>query len=411
MAIGVGVFKKLTLKKQTGLGVIAAAGAAGSAQYQRRVTSDLALGKATFTSNEILSSQQRRDMRHGVKNVAGTLSQELSVGGHQKMFESVLRAAAGVAATKTATTIGATAGAAGSAQVTYADSGNGFLTAGFQIGDVVDVSGFATTGVPNNLRAVILTLTAGSMLVLNLAKTDGGTKAAGDSVTIAEVGKKIAVPTTGHTRDYYTIEHWHSDIAQSERFSDCVFTGFDLNIPPSGMTTVAFPVMGLNMQAGTAEYFTTPALEPAGGILAGLNGALIVDGVPVGNITSLSISAKGNYAAPGGVLGQNTDPDIFPGVFETTGQLTVLFSDATMRDKFINESIATIIAVLVDSPVASPGFTSFVMSKCKFTDAKKDDVQTGLTLTMPFTALENTSGGAALANLQTTISIQDSAFV
>ena len=411
MPIATGVFKKVAIKKQTGLGVIAPAGASGTAAYQRRVTSTIDLAKATFQSAEILSSQQRRDMRHGVRSVAGSLSQELSVGGHQLPFAATLRGGVLAVATKTGTTIAATAGAAGSGDVTLADSANGWLTSGFQVGDVVDISGFTTTGVPNNKRAVVKSVTAGSMVVHNLDNSDGATKAAADNVTVAEAGKKIAIPQTGHTRDYFTIEHWHSDIAQSERFTDCVFTGFNLNVPPNGMATIEFPVMGLNMQTGTAEYFTSPSAETAGGILAGLNGALLVDGVAVANITSLSVSLNGNYAAPGGVIGSAVDPDIFPGVIDVTGQITVLFQDATMRDKFLTEAIASIVAVLVADNSASPAFTSFVMSRVKFGGATKNDQQQGLTLTIPFTALENTSGGANLANLATTISVQDSAFV
>ena len=410
MPIGVGVYKKVSLKKQTAVKTIAPAGAGGTAQYQRRVTSTIDPKKATFQSAEILTSQQRRDFRHGVKSVAGSLSQELSVGGHQKQFEAVLRAAAVSPATTgaiTNVTAAATTGAAG----TFTRAAGSFLTDGFQIGDVINSTGWATTGVPNNNHYSVVTgVTALVLTVLMLDNVAVGPKASGDSVTIVEVGKKVFVPQSGHTRDYFTIEHWHSDIAQSEVFKDCVFTGANINVPPNGMATVEFPVMGLDAQFGTAEYFTTPATEPTGGITAGLNGALLVDGVSVANITSAVININGNYAVPGGVIGTDVDPDVFPGVLEVTGTVTVLFQDAVMRDKFWNEQVGSIVLVLVDGKTAAPGFTSIVMPKVKFGGADKSDGQQGISLTMPFTALENTAGGAALASLATTISIQDSAF-
>lgn len=410
MAIATGVFKKVSLKKQSALGTKAPAGSSGSAKYQRRVTSTLDLSKASFQSNEILSSQQVQDMRHGVKSVSGSLSQELSVGGHQLQLEAVLRAAAATGGSKTGTTIAATAGAAGSGNVTYADSANSLLTSGFKVGDVVDVSGFTTTGVANNKRAVVMTCVAGSMLVHNLDNTDGATKVAGDTVTIALVGKKIAVPLTSHTRDYFTVEHWFGDVAQSEQFTDCVFTGANINMPPTAMATVEFPVLGLNMETGTSEYFTSPAAETTGAILAGVNGAVIVDGSILGTVTGLSINIAGGHSAVGGVVGKTVDPDIFVGVLQVSGQMTVLFENATLRDKFINESLATVVAVLTADNTASSPFMSFVMSKVKFSGATKDDGTQGLTLTLPFTALQNTAGGAAVANLNTTISIQDSSF-
>lgn len=411
MPIATGVFKKVAMKKQTDLGVKAPAGAAGSAKYQRRVTSTLDLNKATFQSNEILASQQRRDMRHGVKSVAGTLSQELSIGTHQQQIESVLRAAAAAGGTKAAaTTIACTVAAAGSAQITLTDSGNSFLTSGFKVGDVVDVSGFTTTGVNNNKRWVVLTVVAGTMTLQALNKTDGAVKVAGDNVAIATVGKFVSIPQTAHTRNYWTIEHWHSDIAQSEVFKDCVLTGMNINVQPNGMATIEFPVMGLDMDTGTAEYFTNPAAESTGAILAGLGGAALVDGVSAGVLTSVQVNVNGNFSAPGGVIGRNTDPDIFPGPIDVTGQVTVLFENATMRDKFINETTGSLVVVLVADNGASPAFMSIVMSKVKFGGASKDDGAQGLTLTMPFTALENTEGGAAVANRATTISVQDSAF-
>lgn len=409
MPIATGVFKKLSFKKQPALNTKAPAGAGGTAQYMRRVTSTLDLNKATYQSAEILASQQRRDFRHGVRSVKGSISGELSVGGFQKPFESIMRQAVQAAAT-TGAIITVTAAVTAGAQGTFTRSDGSYITDGFKIGDVVNWSGWATTGVPNNAHnMIIIALTATVMTVQTLDGVAIGAKAAGDNVTCVVAGKKTWVPQTGHTRDYYTIEHWFSDIAQSEQFSDCVFTGATIQLPPTGMATVEFPVMGLDMQTGVAEYFTTPAAAPTGGILAAVNGVLLVAGVPVATITGMTITLNGNYSAPGGVVGANVDPDIFPGVLECTGQITVLFQNATYRDMFVNETEASVAVALTASNAANAGFTAFVMPRVKFGGASKDDGTAGLTLTMPFTALERVDGSTV--DLPTTISIQDSAFV
>lgn len=411
MPISTGVFKKLALKRQTALNTKAPAGAGGSSRYMRRVTSTIDLAKASYQSQEILESQQKRDMRHGVKSVAGSISGELSVGGYQLPFESVCRQVAQVAAT-TGAIATVTAAVTTGAQGTFTRGAGSFLTDGFKIGDVVNWSGWTTTGVANNAHNfLILNVTALVMTVLAIDGVAIGAKAAGDNVTGVVVGKKTWMPSTGQTRDYYTIEHWFSDIAQSEQFSDCVFTGFTVNLPPTGMATVEFPVMGLDMQTGVAQYFTTPAAAPTGGILAAVNGALMINGAVAGLVTGISIQVNGNYSAPGGVVGSNVDPDIFPGPIDVTGQITVLFVDAVYRDMFVNETEASVAVVLTASNSANAGFTSFVMSRIKFSGATKNDGTAGLTLTMPYTALENINGGAAVPNLQTTLSVQDSAFV
>lgn len=410
MAIATGIFKKVAIKKQSALNTKAPAGPSGSSQYMRRVTSTIDLAKASYQSNEILPSQQIRDMRHGVRAVQGSLNGELSVGGYQGPLESVLRQVVQTAATSGPLT-NVTAASNGGGAGTFTRAAGSWLTDGFKIGDVVNSTGWATTGVPNNNHyAVITALTATVMTLQTIDKVAIGAKASGDNVTIVAVGKKTWVPQSGQTRDYWTIEHWFSDIAQSEQFVDCVFTGANINLPPSGMATIELPVMGLDAEYGTAEYFTSPAAPATGAILAAVTGMLFVDGVLVGLLTGLTINIAGNYTVPNGVVGSNKNPDIFSGKIVVTGQATVLFTDATMRDKFVNETEASIVAVFAGSNVANPSFTSFVMSRVKFSGATKDDGETGLTLTMPYQALENTNGGAAVANLATTISIQDSAF-
>jgi hypothetical protein len=412
VGIATGVFKKISLKKQIALGTKAAAGAGGTARYMRRTKSTLDLAKATYSSAEILESQQRRDMRHGVRSVAGTISGELSVGGYQLPIESVLRQGAQAQITSGAVSTVAAAVTTGNFG-TFTRGAGSWLTDGFKVGDVVNFSGWTTTGVNNNAHNfVIITLTALVMTVLAVDGTPVVAKAAGDAVTLVTVGKKAWVPSTAQTRDYYTINHWFADIGISEEYNDCVFTGFTATLPPSGMSTIDFPVMGLDMQANTVEYFTTPAASPNGGILASVNGVLLINGAAAGVVTGLTVIVNGNYTSPNGVVGQNTNPDIFPGMVDVTGNMTVLFKDGVMRDLFLNETESSLVCVLTANNTPGAPFTSFVMSRIKFSGATKDDGTAGLTLTMPYTALENVStSGAGQPNLQTTISIQDSAFV
>lgn len=411
MPIATGVFKKLSRKRQLGVKQKAAAGAAGSARYMRRVTSTLDLAKASYGSAEVLPSQQRRDSRHGVRSVAGTISGELSIGAYQPEFESVLRQNVQVAATTGAVaTISATTDGVGTFTGAFARSAGSFLADGFKVGDVVRPLGWTTGGVGNNGKNFIITaLTAVLMTVRTLDKSDVAAKVAGDNVTIAVAGKKTWIPAAGHTRDYYTIEHFFADLAKSEQFVDCVYTGFTVNLPPTGMATVEFPVLGLNMEPGNAEYFAAPAAAAAGGIVAAVNGVLISGGLVVANVTGLSIVANGNYSAPGGVVGDNVDPDIFPGPVDANGQFTALFSDTVARDAFLNETEMSLIVALTENNLPGSGVICFAMSRVKYNGATKDDGVAGLTQTVPYVALERVDGAAE--HLATTLSIQDTAFI
>lgn len=408
MTIASGISKLLTFKKQ-GSGLGTAAGT-GSAQNMRRVKSTIDLTKATYTSNEINPAQQVSDFRHGLRSVAGTISSELSVGTFQSFFESICRQAASTAITTgaiTTVTAASTSGAAG----TFTRSGGSYFTDGFKLGMVMRWSGFTSTGATNNATNMLITaLTATVMTVLRLDGVAVGGMASGDTVTGLEVGKHVYIPTSGHTRDYYTFEHDFADIVQAEQFVDCVLDKCDVKLPPTGLATIDWAVKGLNMTTSTSPYFVSPTAVSTGSALAAANGALYVNGSPVALITGLDFTINGNYTTPGGVVGSNIDPDIFPGRVMVTGQATVLFQDATMRDMFLNETEVSIISVFTSDHTATSGFTGFTFPRVKIGGAAKDDGEKGLVMTMPFTALENINGGTGTNSLVTTIMIQDSSF-
>lgn len=412
--IASGVFKKLAIKKQTAFGVQAPAAPAASAKYLRRTSSTLDKNKATYQSAEINESQQVRDMRHGVGAVAGTINGELSVGGYQSLMESVLRAAAVQGGTSAALATIAAA-TTGDRTGTFTRSAGSFLTDGFKIGDVVRVSGFTAPALENNRNWMISALTATVMTVVSLSKEiQVVAKAAGDNVTITTPGKKIWTPSSGHTRDFFTVEHWHSDIGSSEVFTDVKFATMNISLPPSGMATIEFPAMGIDMVPGTAQYFTSPAASATGEILAAASGVVVVKGKPIALLTGFTLNVNGNaaYADQNGVVGSNTHAGLSAGILNVTGQATILFESTEYRDIFLAEEEVMIAAAFTAGSQPNADFEAFVMSRVKFGGAGKDDAQTGLTQTLPFTALENVkTGGAALPNLQTTLSIQDSLFV
>jgi len=406
--IASGISKILTVARQSGLGTIATT---GSGKNKRRVQSTLDLNKATYQSKEIRPSQQRSDFRHGVRNVAGTISGELSVGGYQEFMESICRQVVQTTITSGALT-DIVAASTGSNTATFTTTAGDFLTGNkFKIGMVIRASGFTTTAVNNN--AINMVITGVTTKVLTCATLNGAalvSKTETGAVTFLEVGKHTYVPQTGQTRDYYTIEHWFADIAQSEVFTDCVVTQMDVKLPASGMANVDFQMKGLNMQTSASEYFVSPAAVPTGGVLASANGVLYLQGVPVALVTSLNFSAKGGHTTVGGVVGSNVEPDIFPGDFVADGQLTVLFIDNVARDYFVNETEVSLFCVFTADNTATSAFTGFTFGRVKVGGAKKDDGEKGLVMTMPFTALENINAGNSTTGFATTLSIQDSAF-
>jgi hypothetical protein len=408
--IASGVNKLVTFKRQPGLGQAAGT---GTGQNLRRTTSNLDLKKATYQSSEIRPSQQRADFRHGVRSVDGTVSGELSVATHQQFFEAILRQRVVSAVSVVGAAGDIVSASTGTNTGTLTATTASFLTGNkFKIGMVVRASGFTTTATANNAANMMITnLTDKVMTVCRLDGQPVVAKTETAAVTITSVGKHTYVPQTGHTRDYFTFEHNFQDIVQAEQFTDCVIDQADIKLPPTGMATVDFGVKGLNMTTSTAGYFVSPTPVTTGSSLAASNGVLYLNGVAVGLVTGLNVTVKGNYNVIGGVVGSNVDPDILPGVIEVSGQATVLFTDATIRDYFVNEVEVSLYAAFTASNAANADFVAISLPRVKMGGAGKDDGEKGLVLTAPFTALECIAGGSGQTNFQTVMAIQDSQYV
>lgn len=404
MAIATGVAKRLVYKKEVTYGV---APSTGSAQYLRRVQSTLDLKKDTYKSNEIRSDYQIGDMRHGARMVDGAINGELSVGTYADFMAATLRQLFQTVKT-TGALITVVAAVTSGASGTFTRGAGSYITDGFKVGDVVRWSGWATTGVPNNAHNFMITaLTALVMTGIMLDGVAVGAKAAGDSVTCVQAGKKTFVPASGHTDESFAIEHFFSDISQSELFTGCKVASMGIKLPATGMATIDIPMMGQNMTTGVAAYYVAPTAVSTGGVLAAVNGALYVGGVAVANITGMDFTINGGMSAEP-VVGSNIKPDIFEGRVAVEGNMTVFFQDATFRDYFINETEVGVVAVFTADNTAAANFVGFSMPRVKVGGASKDDGEKGLVMTMPFTALFNTAGGAAVNSEATTISIQDS---
>jgi hypothetical protein len=274
----------------------------------------------------------------------------------------------------------------------------------------VRCTGWLTTATANNSHNFMITaLTATVMTVSPLDGVALVAKAAGDSVTITAAGKKAQVPTSGHVRDYYTIEHWYSDVLLSEQFKGCVIDGMSVKLPATGMATIDFPIKGIDMDtSASTEFFTSPTAASSGAVLAAVNGAVYVAGTKVGYITGMDFNVNGQHSTPDGIVGSNVAPDIFPGMITVDGTMSVLFTDATMRDYFIAESEVSIAAAFVGGNTPAADFIAFAMPRVKLGSAEKDDGEKGLTMTVKFTALENTAGGTGTATANSVITIMDS---
>jgi hypothetical protein len=402
MTFATGVGKQLKYKVESSWGTIPSA---SGSQLLRRVTSNLALKKQTYQSNEILPSRQRRDLRHGVRSIENAINGELSPGTYKDFMAAMVRRAF--------TTVTAIAGAS----ITIAGSGptytitraaGSYLTDGVKSGYVVRLTAGSFNAANLNKNLIVLSLTA-TVLTVALFPGVAALVAEGPiaTATVTIPGKVTFAPASGHTDLSYSIEHWHSDVSISEVFSGIKFDKMSIGLPPTGMATIDFDVLGKDMTPAGAEYFTSPTAATTTGITAAVNGLLVAQSGLTANVTGLSLSVMGNLSTEP-IVGSNTYGDITVGRILAEGQVTAVFQDAVMRDYFINETEVSLAIALSASSAVGSDFISFAVPRIKFKDAGRDDGDKALILTMPFDALENTAGGAGVQTEATTLQIHDS---
>ena len=405
MAVQTGVNKKLSFIKETTWNTAPANST--SAKYLRRVTSDLDVAKDTYSSNEIRTDFQIADLRHGMVKVEGGIKGELSPGAYFQFIGAGLRGASGTfgfTALPTMAMAAMTMGATG--QVQTLTCGTSPITAGFKAGMVMRMSAGSGAGF-TTANLFIVGVTSGAFSVIGWP-TYIATGVA-TSCTLTAVGAYSRTPETGHQNLSFTVEHYFTDLTKSESFTGCRVANFALSIPATGIATADIGFMGANYITGAAQVYTSSTVASTGGLLTGVNGVIVCGGSVVASITQMSINYDGGMTT-GAVLGSNFTPDVFAGRVKVTGQMTAYFDGVTLRDYFLQETKFAILGVMYADQTTTSDFISFAMYNCKATGASKSDGEQGLTLTIPFQALLNTTPASDTTDqtLRTTLMIQDS---
>ncbi|MGC4075474.1 MAG: phage tail tube protein [Rubrivivax sp.] len=398
-----GLFKQLAYKAEATYGT--AAGASG-AQLLRRVQSTLDLAKDTYQSNEIRPDLQVADFRHGVRRVRGKIGGELSAKTYSDFFAAALKR--DFATVSAMTGLGITIAAGVGSTYTVTRSSGDFLAAGLKAGMVARLTAgsFNAANLNKNLFVVGVTATVATVLVLNGSALVAEGPIASATVTLP--GKATYVPTSGHTDKSFTVEHFYSDLVQSEQFLGCKVDQIALALPPTGMATIDIDVMGQDVATGGSQYFTSPTAITTTGVMAAVNGVLRLGGSTVATVTGLSLTIDPNFSGDP-VVGSNKVPFLFPGTVRASGQMTAYFDSVALRDAFINETEIDMLAAFTADNSAASDFLAFACPRIKVGGATKNDGQGGLVQTLPFTALLNSAGGAGVATEKTTIQMQDSA--
>ena len=203
----------------------------------------------------------------------------------------------------------------------------------------------------------------------------------------------------GTTPKFFSVEDYAADIDQSRVFSGCSVSSLAISLAPNQMVTTTFSMVGKDMTISGTEKTQDAASGAApfdaysGDISIGNVGA----GAVVAIVTSLDFTLNNSYA-PTFVIGDDSAPSLEYGRAEVEGTMTVYFEDASMINRFLNET-ETEIEVSVDDPTGGNAYT-FLFPKVKINSADVGvDGPTSRMVTMSFVALFDSTLGT---NLQIT---------
>lgn len=351
----------------------------------RDVNLNVNLQKEIKQPDARLSSRVRQNLFHGYKSVAGDIVGEIS----EQSWDDLLEAAIGgtwATAAPIASAFTASVDAANS-RITCLTAGYDLISNGFRDGEVFYLT--SPNGPVVGITGVYLT--AVSVSASTIQVEPGTLTSTSSSVAVNrvyEVGRKASLEGTYRS---FTIERWLSDLNLYQQFKGIRVNQVTFSVPASGLATLSFNLIGRDASSfsstSTASTHTDVAQTTP---YTAINGALFEGSNVLGVVTAAEISINNNMVAPQ-TVGSETVSNLFFGQFvEVTGQISVLFSNSSSFDKFIQETESKLILQLRDTQAldANTKFISVVIPRLKYSGGNVDTTSdNGVTVSLPFVAL------------------------
>jgi len=200
----------------------------------------------------------------------------------------------------------------------------------------------------------------------------------------------------GTTEKFFTIERLFSDIAQYGVFTGCMVNSFSMNVVPDGIVTATFDVVGKGASYSGTPLDATPTASQANSPFDSFSGVLKEGGVTIGVVTGFDMTLDNGLAAQF-VVGSDETPAITNGRSNLTGNVTAFFENATLLNKFINETESSLEFTLGDG--VSNSYT-ILIPRLKYSGGDNTVTDEGpVTISMPFQALLD---GVTGTNIQIT---------
>ena len=200
----------------------------------------------------------------------------------------------------------------------------------------------------------------------------------------------------GVTPKFFSVEDYAADIDQARLFTGLTVSTMGVSLAPNQMVVTTFGMVGKDMTMSATEK-TQDAASGAAPFDA-YSGDLAIGNVgsssAVAIVTGLDFTLNNSYAATF-VIGDDSAPSLEYGRAEVEGTLTAYFEDASLIDRFLNETESEL-EVSVDDPTGANAYT-FLFPRIKINSADVGvDGPTSRMITMSFVALYDATEGTNL---------------
>jgi hypothetical protein len=340
-------------------------------------------------SEEIDPTRQISDFRHGVKQVGGDLSQEMSYGTQDDWFEAVM---CGTWAAKAAPVTGTGISAAASDNSINFAANNAPLV---DPGDKITIAGFTGTAGNNRAGAVVVSRTASKIVISGGAALVDD--AAGEEVTITTLTEQLKAGTT--RRSFSFLRHFTDQLEADEPFylyKGCELNTMALTIGVEGILKAVFAVVGVDspVPSGTAPAGSTYVAANTNPVMDSFSGSLKEGGIVLATVTEVTASLE-NGITPRPTVGSDVAQiRASIGRSNGTGQIATYFENSTLYKKFVTGAESSLDLSVGDG--AGRRYR-FYWPRIKYNGGQPDTSGQGpIMTTLPFQALKDATLGSQL---------------
>lgn len=197
----------------------------------------------------------------------------------------------------------------------------------------------------------------------------------------------------GTTPKFLTIEDRAEDITQYRQFVGMAVSQMSINAAPNQMIQTVFSMVGKNLTQAQSSL-GSPSAASGNEPFDSFNGSINEGGSSIANVSSIQFTLN-NSLAPAFAVGSNVAQQLEFGLAVVEGTLTTYYEDASLIDKFLDETETSISLEVNDT--TSGGSYTFLIPEVKYNgaDVPVADPQSRL-IELPFVGIYDTGEASNL---------------